>query len=71
MKERTFTMDLTPTGLSSCVLLDGDDISGLLRAVSVHSGVHEGTTVELHPALGCRAHLIARLPEARITIADE
>lgn len=69
--ERTFAMDLTPRGIMSCVLLDGVDISGLLRGVTVRSCVNEPTSVELHPAKGSRANLTARLPEARIVIADE
>jgi len=64
-------MDLTPSGHSSCVLLDGDDISNLLRGVTVISSVFGGTTVELHPAHGRRAHLVARLPEARVVITQE
>lgn len=71
MSERTFTMDLTPNGTSSCVLLDGEDISGLLRGVVVRSHVLDGTTVELLPAKGQRAHLVIRLPEASIKITDE
>jgi hypothetical protein len=45
--ERTFTMELTPAGWSSSVLLDGVDISELLRGVSVSSDVHGGTVVTL------------------------
>ena len=33
VKERAFVMDLTPRGLGSSVLLDGEDISTLLRGV--------------------------------------
>jgi len=69
--ERTFVMDLTPNGCSSSVLMNGEDISRLLRGVTVHSGVDHATTVELHPAKGCRAELMIRLPEAQIVIAEE
>ena len=71
MGDHTFTMDLTPMGTHSCVLLDGEDISGLLRGVVVRSSVTAATTVELHPAKGQRAALIARLPEAQILIGEE
>lgn len=71
MAERTFTMDLAPNGTAGLVLMDGWDISRLLRGVVVRSGVGEPTTVELLPAHGCRADLIARLPEAQIVIANE
>jgi hypothetical protein len=71
MSERTFTMDLTPLGISSCVLLDGVDISMLLRGIVIRSSVAEPTEVELLPARGARVELIARLPEARIVIAEE
>lgn len=66
--ERTFAMDLTPSGTASCVLMDGHDISKLLRGVVVRSSVHEATTVELIPARGQSAELIARLPEANISL---
>jgi hypothetical protein len=69
--EHTFTMNLTPDGSSSCVLLDGDDISSLLRGIRVEAGVGESTLIELLPARGKRAVLIARLPEAHITIGLE
>jgi len=64
-------MDLTPDGRSSMVLLDGEDISGLLRGVVVRSSVDAATTVELQPSAGRRAELIARLPEAQIGIDAE
>jgi hypothetical protein len=68
-KERTFTMTLTPQGHMSRVLLDGDDISGLLRGVVVRSIVDDATTVELQPAKGrSRVELSVRLPEAKITL---
>lgn len=70
-KEHTFTMDLTPEGSMSCVLMDGEDISGLLCGIEVASGVGMATTVRLIPAKGQRATLTARLPEARITIEAE
>jgi hypothetical protein len=70
MKEHTFAMDLTPTGMTSCVLLDGEDISGMLAGVVVRSTVGEGTSVELICAKGRRAQLVARLPEAQIVIRD-
>jgi hypothetical protein len=71
VKERTFAMDLPPNGSMSKVLMDGEDISGMLRAVTVHAAVGEATTVELFPRKGSRAELIARLPEAQIVIAEE
>lgn len=71
MKERTFTMDLTPNGMSSCVLMDGDDISGLLQGVVVRSHVRHATSVELQPAHGAHARVMARLPEAQILIVGE
>lgn len=71
MKERVFTMNLTPDGTMSKVLLDGDDISGLLRGVRVVSGVGAATTVELIPARGRLAELTVRLPEACIVVAEE
>lgn len=70
-KEHTFTMDLTPDGIQSLVLLDGVDICSLLYGVEIKSGVNQPTTVTLIPALGQRASLIARLPEAQIIIAEE
>lgn len=69
--ERVFTMDLTPRGVQSKVLMDGEDISKSLRGVAVRSSVDGATSVELLPANGCRAELIARLPEARVSIAQE
>lgn len=71
MAERVFTMDFTPSGTFSCVLLDGEDISNLLRAVTVHSGAGEPTRVNLFPAAGQRVNLIARLPEALVIIEGE
>jgi hypothetical protein len=70
MKQHIFTMDLTPTGSSSCVLLDGEDISSLLAGVIVRSGVAQPTTVELICAKGKRAQLVVLLPEAQIVIRD-
>jgi hypothetical protein len=71
MTERIFTMDLTPTGITSCILLDGIDISHLLRGIIVRSTVNNATEVELQPTRGARVQLIARLPEARVLIAEE
>jgi hypothetical protein len=68
MVEHTFAMDLTPSGYTSAVLLDGDDISKMLSGVTVVSDVHGGTRVTLHCARGQRVHLTARLPEAQIVI---
>jgi hypothetical protein len=70
MAERTFAMDLAPLGRLSCVLLDGEDISGLLRGVDVSSSVEGATTVKLHPAIGHRVELIARVPDAQITVVE-
>jgi len=67
-REHTFTMDLTPAGIRSSVFLDGDDISGLLRGVTVRSSVGTATVVELDCAYGRHVELIARLPEAQIVI---
>jgi hypothetical protein len=70
-KERTFAMNLTPVGARSSVLMDGDDISGLLRGIVVRSSVDDATTVELQPAKGHRAEIIAMVPEAAISIAPD
>lgn len=70
-REHVFTMNLTPNGMSSAILLDGEDISGILRGVQVLCGVDQPTTVKLFPAPGHRAELIARLPEAHIVIETE
>ncbi len=64
-------MDLTPFGVMSTVLMDGDDISTQLRGIVVRSDVGTPTTVELIPAKGARVSLIARLPEAQIVIGEE
>lgn len=69
--ERTFMVDLTPLGISSCVLLDGVDISGLLRGIVIRASVGNNTQVELLPVQGARVTLVARLPEAQIVIGDE
>jgi hypothetical protein len=70
MSERTFTMDLAPTGSGSIVRLDGDDISALLKGVVVRSSVDAPTSVELQPSYGHRATVIARLPDAQIVILN-
>ena len=70
MSERTFTMDLTPSGITGCVLLDGEDISQLLTGVSVDSDVLEGTVVTLRVRKGQRVQLVARLPEAKVRIVE-
>jgi hypothetical protein len=64
-------MELGPSSVGSKVLLDGDDISTLLRGVRVRAGVGELTEVELLPAHGKRVNLVARLPEARVVILDD
>lgn len=68
--EHTFTMNLTPKGLASSVLLDGQDISHLLRGLTVRSDVDGQTTVELI-VRKARVELIARVPEAQIVIIDK
>lgn len=69
MGDRVFAIDLTPTGITSCVLLDGVDISALLRGIVIRSNVHDGTTIELVPAPGAAAaQLQVVLPEARVFI---
>lgn len=70
-KDHEFSMHLTPNGRESTILLDGEDISGLLTGISVSSGVHVPTTIQLFPGKGKRATLIARLPESRITLELE
>lgn len=67
---RIFSMDLAPSGAHSRVLLDGEDISDLLCSVHIHSGIDIPTKVELDPALGHRAEVVARVPEAQIMVAD-
>lgn len=69
--EHTFTMDLMPSGDTSCVLLDGEDISHLLVGVEIVAGVGTPTSVRLIPSQGKRVVLTARLPEANITIEAE
>ena len=69
--ERTFMVDLTPLGISSCVLLDGVDISGLLRAIAIRASAGTPTQAQLLPVHGARVTLVARLPEAQIVIGDE
>jgi hypothetical protein len=66
-KERTFTMRLTPMGISSRVLLDGEDISGLLYGVTVRSDADGATSVELH-ARGASVDLEVKLPEAQVVV---
>lgn len=71
MKERTFAMNLTPHGAQSTILMDGEDISGLLRAVSVSSSATGETSVELHPSKACLAELIAKVDEAHVVVVDD
>jgi len=66
--EHTMLMDLAPQGRDSQVFLDGTDISSLLVGVVVSSHVQAATMVQLFPAAGRRAQLLARLPEAAICI---
>lgn len=71
MTDHTFTCDLTPRGISSCVLLDGSDISSLLRGIVVRASIDEATEIELIPAPGAAfITLTVRLPEARIVIYE-
>jgi hypothetical protein len=67
----TFTLDITPSGRDSCVLLDGEDISMLLEGIVVRASVHHATIVELFPRRGQRAQLTVRVPAAQIVIVDE
>lgn len=69
MADRTFAMDLTPSGASSCILMDGHDISRMIRGVVVRASVNTATEVELLPGYGMSAELMVRLPEARIAVA--
>lgn len=71
MKQHEFMMDLTANGRSSCVLMDGTDISGLLRGIKVESDVDGSTTVTLIPARGRRANIVALVPEAQIVVEVE
>lgn len=68
-RERVFTMDLTPNGRLATVVLDGDDISGLVRGVEVRAAVDEATQVRLDVGVGQHVQLRARLPEAAVSIA--
>jgi hypothetical protein len=67
-RTHTFTLDLTPSGQDSCVLLDGEDISSFLQGIVVRASVHHATIVELFPGKGQRAQLTVRVPEAQIVI---
>jgi hypothetical protein len=64
-------MDLPPVGQKGMVLLDGEDISGYLRGVSVESRVGDVTRLVLDVAGHHRSEIIARLPEAQVTIVDD
>ena len=68
MSEHDFVMDLGPTSHTSMVLMDGEDITSVLRGVRVESGVGHVTTVTLIPVPGQHVQLTARLPEAQIVI---
>lgn len=69
-REHTFVMDITPAGAGSCVLLDGEDISGMLAGVDIRSRVGEATEVALHVVHGQRAQVMVKVPEARIVVHD-
>lgn len=69
MKDRVFEMDIAPLGHRSKVLLDGDDISSLLRGVTISTNVGEITTVQLRAAALGGAKVKAIVPEAMIRVA--
>jgi hypothetical protein len=71
MPDRVFTMDLTPVGHMACVLLDGIDISHMLRGVRVTCIVGEATQVELIPARGQRVNLTATVTVPNVIIGEE
>lgn len=71
--QRRFEITLPPSASDSeaKILLDGIDITGLLRGIDVSSSLTKPTRITLKPAVGHRAELVVMLPEAQVVIAEE
>lgn len=72
-RQRQFDIVLPETGHGSdaSIVLDGHDITGLLRGIEISSSLTKPTRVTLKPAAGMRAKLRVILPEAQITIGPD